>query len=478
MKMIAAVLVGSVALGLLFISGQTVRAQVSPYTFHQINVGFSPAMDVNDDGTVVGYWDGPPVSADPNSNSLGYVWTLATGAQPIITDPAIVRKFPFYAGINDPAQALRIAGDTIAGVGCPDNCGTNGNGAAAWNRAAHSLTFMGSFDDPSVGSVAAGVNETGQGVGTSSGGGYNNFGPFVWSSGTGLQKLTGFSGVNGSAHGISSAGLVVGSKGTGTRNVAFLWSSSTGETAIPDLPGTASSDGFAVNDSAVVIGRYLLTDGTYHVFRWSAATGTEDLSAPTGFPELMDINNDGDIVLTVTQNGRRVPYLYQSGAWTNLNDLMPTGTGFTLQFAEAINNNGWIVGAGTTDPFGAEFGQGFLVIPPTSCAADISTTTSVMQGPQKFTRSTGRYAQTITLKNGDGAAAGPVSLVLDNLSSNSTLVNATGVTSCTTPTASPYINVDVGTDGSFTPRERVRVTLEFTQPATYTVRVLAGAGNR
>jgi hypothetical protein len=70
----------------------------------------------------------------------------------------------------------------------------------------------------------------------------------------------------------------------------------------------------------------------------------------------MDINSDEEIVLTVIQNGRRVPYSYQNGTWTNLNDLMPAGTGFTLQFAEAINNSGSIAGAGITDPFGAELG--------------------------------------------------------------------------------------------------------------------------
>jgi hypothetical protein len=478
MKTVAVAVVGMLALSILLTSRQTLRAQSAPYTFYQINTGFSPAMDISDDGTVVGWWFGPPVSEDPNSTSRGYVWTPATGAQPMITDPTLVKQFPFYTAVNDPSHPLQIAGDTIIGVGCPDNCGVGSNGAAIWNMTTPSLNFIGSFDDPTYGSIPAGVNAAGQVVGTSSGGGYNNFGPFIWSSSTGVQKLTGFTGLNGSAFGISGNGLVVGSKGTGSRNVAFMWSSSTGETSIPDLPGTISSDGFAVNDSGVVVGRYLLSDTiTTRVFRWSAATGTQDLNAPSGYPELMDINNAGDIVVTIIQSGR-VPYLYKNGMWTNLNDLMPTGTGFTLQFAEAINNDGWIAGAGTSDPFGAELGQGFLIVPPSSCAIDISSSTSVMQGPQKLNRTTGHYVQTITLKNGDGAAPGPLSLVLDNLTSNTTLINATGMTSCASPSGSPYINVDVGSDVSFTPRERIRVVLEFSQPATYTTRVLAGGGTR
>jgi uncharacterized repeat protein (TIGR03803 family) len=120
----------------------------------------------------------------------------------------------------------------------------------------------------------------------------------------------------------------------------------------------------------------------------------------------------------------------------------------------------------------------------TLCAADVSTVASVAsQGPLKLNRKTGRYTQAVTLKNGDGAMAGPVSLVLDGLSSDTALFNATGATTCAAPFNSPYINVDVGTDSVFNSRERATVTLEFTsssgQPPTYTgTRVLAGTGNR
>jgi uncharacterized repeat protein (TIGR03803 family) len=120
----------------------------------------------------------------------------------------------------------------------------------------------------------------------------------------------------------------------------------------------------------------------------------------------------------------------------------------------------------------------------TLCAADVSAVVAVAsQGPLKLNRKTGRYTQTVTLKNGDGAMGGPVSLVLDGLSSDATLFNATGGTTCAVPFGSPYVNVDVGTDSVFNPRERATVTLEFTtssgQPPTYTgTRVLVGSGNR
>jgi uncharacterized repeat protein (TIGR03803 family) len=43
----------------------------------------------------------------------------------------------------------------------------------------------------------------------------------------------------------------------------------------------------------------------------------------------------------------------------------------------------------------------------TLCAADVSAVVAVAsQGPLKLNRKTGRYTQTVTLKNGDGAMAG------------------------------------------------------------------------
>jgi hypothetical protein len=149
-------------------------------------------------------------------------------------------------------------------------------------------------------------------------------------------------------------------------------------------------------------------------------------------------------------------------------------------------------GASGTDTFTFEATDGSLdsnvatvtvtiTLPPT-CAGDISGLVVVSQGPLKLNRKTGNYTQTVTLKNSDGAIAGPISLVLDGVSSNASLLNASGSTACAAPLGSPYLNIGVGSDGLFSSRERATVTLEFTnpsgQPITYDFRVLAGSGNR
>jgi len=108
------------------------------------------------------------------------------------------------------------------------------------------------------------------------------------------------------------------------------------------------------------------------------------------------------------------------------------------------------VGSSGTDTFTFKANDGFAdsntatvtvtIIPVGACGTDITATVAVSgQGPLKLNKKTGRYTSTVTLKNGDGAVSGPISLVLDNLSSNATLFNLTGTTACAAPSGSPYV---------------------------------------
>jgi hypothetical protein len=117
------------------------------------------------------------------------------------------------------------------------------------------------------------------------------------------------------------------------------------------------------------------------------------------------------------------------------------------------------------------------------CATNVTNQVGVARGSFRFNRSTRRYVQTVTLNNvSDCPIQGPMSLVLDNLSSNAALFNATGYTNCVPPLDSPYINVNVGSDNVLSPGESVTVVLDFQNPSnrgiTYNTRVLAGPGAR
>lgn len=91
-------------------------------------------------------------------------------------------------------------------------------------------------------------------------------------------------------------------------------------------------------------------------------------------------------------------------------------------------------------------------------------------------RRTGRIVQQVTLANtGSTAVAGPVYLVLDSLSANTSLINVSGTTAHNAPNASPYVTA---TSGPLAAGASTSLTLEFTPPASggvsYLPRVLAG----
>jgi RHS repeat-associated protein len=115
----------------------------------------------------------------------------------------------------------------------------------------------------------------------------------------------------------------------------------------------------------------------------------------------------------------------------------------------------------------------------TTCATDVSSQVLVTRSGFGYDFTTGRFLQTVTLKNsGTSVVTGPLSLVLDNLSSNATLFNLSGTTACALPAGSPFINLS----GDFNAGASASVTLEFTNPSragiTYATRVLAGSAGR
>ena len=115
------------------------------------------------------------------------------------------------------------------------------------------------------------------------------------------------------------------------------------------------------------------------------------------------------------------------------------------------------------------------------CAADVTSQIKVTFGGFTLNPVTGRYSQTVTLTNNSAnTISSPISLVLDNLSTNATLYNQTGITDgLEPPSGSPYVNVsssNLAAGGS------VSFALQFTDSAhtaiTYTTRVLSGPGLR
>lgn len=118
-----------------------------------------------------------------------------------------------------------------------------------------------------------------------------------------------------------------------------------------------------------------------------------------------------------------------------------------------------------------------------ACGSNANSRVSVAQGGYRLNMATQRYVQVVTLRNMTGAPVqGPVSLALDGLSTNASLFNMTGVTSCSAPSGSPFVSVNVGPDNILSPGEAATVFLEYVNPTnqgiTYIPRVVSGAGGR
>jgi hypothetical protein len=116
-----------------------------------------------------------------------------------------------------------------------------------------------------------------------------------------------------------------------------------------------------------------------------------------------------------------------------------------------------------------------------TCAADVSSQVTVTRGGWHYNRAGNNYSETLTLTNTGSTPVGPVSVVLDSLSSFAGLSSATGTTTCGALTGSPYQNASLA-NNSLSAGQSVSVNIVATSSAPQTIgfntRVLAGSGIR
>ncbi len=280
---------------------------------------WSSAKAINNGGQVLGGW-GPTAG----SNRL-FLW-----------DHGAIQDL----GLGGYPDAINNLGQIVLRKYSP----ANGKDHAFLRENNGDLTDLGILEglDSSDG---AGLNDATQAVGW----GYNASYPssayrgFLWQSGT-MQALALLEGHSKSyALYINRAGQIVGTSSPASGNAkAILWQGGIPQD-IGGLSGAVSSGARDINDHGQVLG-------------WSWYSVSESrgfIKQGTNFTDLGWLPGTTYTTPTALNNrGQAVGYssyawLWENGALTNLNNLIPADSGWVLKAANDINDSGQIVGSGT-----------------------------------------------------------------------------------------------------------------------------------
>jgi probable HAF family extracellular repeat protein len=322
---------------LALISG-TAWAQGQSYSVTDLGVlagdQMSTAQGLNDKGQAVG--------TSSNENGEFGVATLFSGGQAVSLGTLAASDDTIAEAINESGQITGYSYDTNSEIS---------------NTFLYTGGKMVDISDASLfpgGSDGTGINDSGQVCGYGWPANNTNTHAFLYTSGTTIDLGT-LGGDESVAEAIDSSGQVVGQSTAADGSThGFLYAN--GKMQDLGIPaGDNASSAIAVSANGLILGELGVGSGTdvaiYSNGGWTdIGTGIQ----PTA------INNSRQVVgwtvipgiYTGPKSQRRhaqdIGVVSVNGTFTNLNTLIPAGSGFTIIMAEAINDSGQILCDATT----------------------------------------------------------------------------------------------------------------------------------
>jgi probable HAF family extracellular repeat protein len=165
--------------------------------------------------------------------------------------------------------------------------------------------------------------------------------PWLYSNGTmtSLPEPSGLTAPSCQAGAINNSGQIIGyCSNAGSNGHPVLWQNGT-VTTLGTLGGLQVTDLTGINNNGQIAGWGTTSTGATHGFLDSNGTVT-DLGAflPNG------LNDNGVIIGTELGGGA---FIYSGGTVQDLNNLIPANSGYQLNNADAINDNGQITATTT-----------------------------------------------------------------------------------------------------------------------------------